>query len=74
MKLGLVVASVFLVSFGPFIILNQLPQVINNTFQFYQYSNCLTTTGVLFLKALLLAIISPHKCKKSLQHNTEYGR
>lgn len=32
-KLGLVVASVFLVSFGPFIVLNQLPQVINNDFQ-----------------------------------------
>jgi alpha-1,3-glucosyltransferase len=32
-KLGLVVASVFLVSFGPFIVLNQLPQVINNAFQ-----------------------------------------
>lgn len=28
-KLGLVVTSVFLVSFGPFVILNQLPQVIN---------------------------------------------
>lgn len=28
-KLGLVVAYVFLVSFGPFIVLNQLPQVIN---------------------------------------------
>jgi hypothetical protein len=50
MKLGLVVASVFVVSFGPFIILNQLPQVINNSFQFYKYSNCLTTIGVLFAK------------------------
>ena len=49
-KLGLVVASVFLVSFGPFIILNQLPQVLNNAFQFYKYSNFLTTTGVLFAK------------------------
>jgi len=49
-KLGLVVASVFLVSFGPFIVLNQLPQVINNAFQFFQYSNSLTTTGVLFAK------------------------
>jgi alpha-1,3-glucosyltransferase len=29
-KLGLVVTSVFIVSFGPFAILNQLPQVINN--------------------------------------------
>jgi len=48
-KLGLVVASVFLVSFGPFIILNQLPQVIINAFQFYQYSSCLTNTGVLSL-------------------------
>jgi alpha-1,3-glucosyltransferase len=28
-KLGLVVTSVFLVSFGPFIVMNQLPQVIN---------------------------------------------
>jgi alpha-1,3-glucosyltransferase len=29
-KLGLVVMSVFIVSFGPFVILNQLPQVIIN--------------------------------------------